>query len=305
MPISQASGASRRLINAGEIKNTGVELFLRSLAMETGDFDWNISAAWSRNRGEVIELTDGVESFVIAQGPSGGTVEARPGERMGNIYGRGFARSPQGDIIYDIVNVNGTDIVRPRLGTEIQLIGNYNPDWTAGLTNSFRYKNFDLRVFMDYRNGGTIYTHTGSLLYRSGIITETLANRENTFVPDGVLENADGSFRTNDIATTGQDWYRSYFPVVNIEANSYDATFLKLREVALGVNLRQWFGGTFLDKLHLSFFARNLWINTKEEALRHFDPEAIALYGGTLVPGFEIGQLPSPRTFGANLRIGL
>jgi len=302
--ISQASGASRRLINAGEIRNTGVEVYLNAKPIAARDFGWDATVAWSRNRGEVIRLTDEVESFVIAQGPAGGTVEARPGERMGNIYGRGFARSPDGDIIYDIVNVGGRDIVRPRMNTDIQLIGNYNPDWTAGVTNTFHYKNFDLRIFIDYRNGGTIYTHTGSLLYRSGIITETLPFRTEDFVPEGVLQNADGTFTPNTISTTGQDWYRAYFPVVNIEANSYDATFFKLREVSLGVDLKPWITHPLLNKVHLSFFGRNLWIKMKEDALRHFDPEAIAMFGGTLVPGFEVGQLPSPRSFGFNLRLG-
>lgn len=303
-PISQASGATSRLINAGKVKNTGVELYLKAKPLVGKDFEWNLMIAWSRNRGKVIELTEGVESFVIAQGPSGGTVEARPGGRMGDIYGRGFARSPQGDIIYDVVNVNGRDIVRPRSSSEIQLLGNYNPDWTAGITNSFSFKNIDFRIFFDYRSGGALYSYTNALLYRSGIITETLANRTTDFVPDGVLENADGSFTTNTISTTGQDWYRAFFPVVNIEANTFDASFLKLREISLGVDLKPWFKGIPFEGLYLSVFARNLWIKTKEDALRHFDPESLAQFGGTLVPGFEVGQLPSPRTFGFNLSVG-
>ncbi len=304
-PISQASGATARLINAGEVRNSGIELYIKGRPIENTDFSWDVKLAWSRNRGRVVELTEGVESFVIAQGPSGGTVEARPDGRLGDIYGRGFARSPQGAIIYDIVEVGGTNIVRPRTNSQIQLLGNYNPDWQAGLTNTFRFKNIDLRIFLDYRQGGRLYTHTGSLLYRSGIITESLPFREQNFVPEGVLENADGTFRTNDISTTGQDWYRSFYPVANIEANTYDATFLKLREISIGIDLKPWLKSLPVQRLYLSFFGRNLWIRSKERALRHFDPEALALNNGTLLPGFEVGQLPSPRVFGANLKIGL
>lgn len=304
VPISQASGASSRLINAGKINNSGVELYLKAGIVETKNFGWNTKLAWSRNRGKVEALVDGVESFVFASGPSGGTVEARPGGRMGDMYGRGFARSPQGDIIYDVVSVGGTDIVRPRLDSKIQKLGNYNPDWTAGLTNSIRFKNIDLRVLLDYRSGGLLYTHTGALLYRSGIITETLPFRTERFVPDGVLENADGSFTKNTISTTGQDFYRSYYPAANIEANSYDATFLKLREIAIGADLKNLLPNLPLEQLHLSVFGRNLFTNTKSDHLRHFDPESLALYGGTLLPGFEVGQLPSPRTYGFNLKVG-
>ncbi|MEM9932610.1 MAG: SusC/RagA family TonB-linked outer membrane protein [Bacteroidota bacterium] len=305
VPISQASGASTRLINAGEIKNSGVEVFLTAKPIVTKDFSWDISLAWSRNRGEVVELADGVESFVYATGPSGGTVEARPGDRMGDIYGRGFARSPEGDVILDIVNVNGVDIVRPRNGTEVLNLGNYNPDWSAGLTNTFRFRNISLNVFFDYRSGGNLYTYTSALLYRSGIITESLPFRESTFVPQGVIENPDGSFSQNTIATTGQDWYRANFPVFNIEANTYDNTWLKLREISLGADLKDWIPGELFENLYVGLFGRNLWIDTKSEALRHFDPESLAQFGGTLVPGFEVGQLPSPRTFGINVKVGL
>jgi len=74
--ISHASGATAKLINAGEIQSSGVEVLL------------------------ILELEEGVETFIIAQGPEGATIEARPGGLMGDIYGRGFARSPDGQIIY-------------------------------------------------------------------------------------------------------------------------------------------------------------------------------------------------------------
>ncbi|MEM1214323.1 MAG: SusC/RagA family TonB-linked outer membrane protein [Bacteroidota bacterium] len=304
VPISQASGAISRLINAGEINNSGVEVFFQATPVKTTNFSWDVAIAWSRNRSEVIELTNEVESFVIAQGPSGGTVEARPGGRMGDIYGRGFVRDGSGNIVYDVVEVGGRDIVRPRLDSEIKNLGNYNPDWTAGITNTINFKNFMFRALLDYRNGGLLYTHTGALLYRSGIITESLPFRTQDFVPDGVIENADGSFSTNTISTTGQDFYRSYFQAANIEANAYDATFIKLREIAIGVDLKPMFPNLPVQNLNLSLFGRNLWIKTKSEHLRHYDPEALALYGGTLLPGFEVGQLPNPRTYGVNLRVG-
>lgn len=303
-PISQASGAISRLINAGEVRNSGVEVFFNARPIDTGDFSWDVTLAWARNRGEVVSLTDGVESFIIAQGPSNATVEARPGERMGDIYGRGFVRDGSGNIVYDEVEVNGTTIVRPVLDSEIKKIGNYNPDWTAGITNTFNYKNVELRVFLDYRNGGTIFSQTNALLYRSGITTETLPFRFENFVPEGVVQNADGSFSTNTTSTTGQDFYRSFYQVANVEANSFDATFLKIREASLGIDLKPLINNLPLERLYLGVFGRNLLILTKDEGLRHFDPESMALFGGTFVPGFEAGQLPNPRTIGFNLNIG-
>ena len=226
-PVSSASGTSVRVFNAGEINSKGIEVLLRAKPVVREDFDWTSTFNFAKSRSEVIELADGIETLIIAQGPSGGTIEARPGGRMGDIYGRSFSRDDSGNIIYD--NIGG--FMRPRVNNEISKVGNYNPDWTLGLSNNFQYKNFNLNVFFDYRSGGDFYTLTGSQLYRSGSITETLDNRTTDFVPDGVVDNGNGAFVTNTETTTGYDWYRSYYDRENIEANTYDATFLKLREI--------------------------------------------------------------------------
>jgi len=306
LPISQASGASSSLINAGKIRNSGVEVLLKTQPVVTPDFTWDLTLNWARNRGRVEELAPGINSYVIGRGPSSGTVEARVGGRMGDIYGRGFVRSPEGAIVYDrIVPTNGAPFVRPRVSQEIKNIGNYNPDWTAGFINSFSYKNVNLRVFLDYRHGGMLYTQTGALLYRSGIITETLPGRETPLTPTGVLQNTDGSFTSNTITTTGQDYYRSYYAEENVEANTYDATFVKLREASLGIDLKPYLKKLPFTRVDLSIFGRNLFTVTKDRALRHFNPESFGFNTGTLVPGFEAGQLPNTRSYGFNLTIGL
>ena len=152
---------------------------------------------------------------------------------MGDLYGRGYVRDPQGNIILESVGGN----MRPIIDNNIKKLGNYNPDWTMGISNIFKYKNFDLNIFLDYRNGGEFYSLTGSQLYRSGSITESLPNRESDFVPDGVVENG-GTYTKNTGTTTGYDWYRANWDKNNIEANTYDTTFLKLRQVSLGIDLK-------------------------------------------------------------------
>lgn len=299
-PISAASGTAVRIFNAGEINSKGAEvlLTLRPLA-PSKKFDWTSTFNFATSRSEVVELADGIETLVIAQGPSGGTIEARPGGRMGDIYGRGFERDPSGNIIYD--NIGG--FMRPRLGNEIKKLGNYNPDWSLGFNNRFTYKNFSLNVFLDYRSGGDFYTITGSQLYRSGTVTESLENRESDFVPEGVVETGNGTFSPNTQSTTGYDWYRSYFDRNNIEANTYDATFLKLREISLGIDLAPYINNTSIQGLKVSIFGRNLATWTKEDFVRHFDPEVLSFTGSSYVPGFEIGQLPGAATFGFNLGV--
>jgi TonB-linked SusC/RagA family outer membrane protein len=298
-PISQSTGISSRRFNAGEIKSKGIEIILAAKPIVSENFNWKSTFNFSQNRSEVVSLTEGIETIIIASGPSGGTIEARPGGRMGDIYGRGFERDPQGNII--LQKIGG--LMRPKVSNEIKQLGNYNPDWTMGATNNFKYKNFNLNIFLDYRNGGEFYSGTGSQLYRSGSITETLPYREEDFVPNGVVSNGNGSFTQNTETTTGYDWYRSYWDASNVEANTYDATFLKLREISLGVDLLPYFKNTSFNKLSFSIFGRNLATWTRDSFARHFDPEVSSFNGSSFVPGFEIGQLPGAATYGFNLNI--
>ena len=298
-PISQASGVSFRRFNAGEINSRGIEVILAAKPIVLENFKWTSTFNFASSRSEVVSLADGIETLIIGEGPNGGTIEARPGGRMGDIYGRGFERDPEGSIVLE--NIGG--LMRPKISNDIKRLGNYNPDWTLGFTNSFNYKNFNLNIFLDYRNGGDFYTLTGSQLYRSGSITETLPFRTEDFVPDGVVANGSGGFTKNTQTTTGYDWYREYYRSDNIEANTYDATFLKLREISLGVDLKPYFENSFFEKISLSVFGRNLGTWTKESFLKHFDPEVLSFTGSGFLPGFEIGQLPGAATYGFNLNV--
>ena len=306
-PVSQASGATQKLINAGEIESQGFEILLNATPIVYEGFKWDVTLNWNMNRAKVVTLGPDIESFVIAQGPEGATIEARPGGLMGDIYGRGFARSPDGQIIYDEILKDGkpTGVVAPRLDNTKKKLGNYNPDWTMGVTNNFEYKGVQLKVFFDYRHGGDFYSLTASQLYRSGSITETLPYRESDITPAGVVENKDGSYSTSTLTSPGYDYYRNYYKRENIEANTYDATFLKLRELSLGADLTQYFDGLPFESLSVSFFGRNLWVWSKEDFLRHFDPEVLTFNGGSYVRGFETGQLPGTATYGFNIKIGI
>jgi len=298
-PISQSSGVSFRRFNAGEIKSKGIEVLLTAKPIVSKNFNWVSTFNFAKSKSEVVSLADGIETLIIASGPNGATIEARPGGRMGDIYGRGYERDPQGNII--LQNIGG--FMRPKVGSAIKNLGNYNPDWTLGMTNNFQYKNLNLNIFLDYRNGGDFYSLTGSQLYRSGSITETLPYRTENFVPNGVINNGNGSFTQNTQTTTGYDWYRSNWDAGNIEANTYDSTFLKLREISLGIDLKPYFKNSPFEKISFSLFGRNLATWTKDSFVRHFDPEVLSFNGSSFVPGFEIGQLPGAATYGFNLNV--
>lgn len=302
-----ATGYNSRIINAGKIQNQGIEIVaLANPIRKDNGFRWDVVANFTRNRGKVIELTEGLDTYTLT-GRNGAFIQARIGERMGNMYGAGFARvdDPNSPYFEEIIhNSTGT----PLRDSELVLQGNYNPDWMLGIQNSFSYKNFSFGFLFDVRYGGIVVSRTKTIGSTSGQLEETLFGRENGYdltvegngiISPGVIANGDGTFRPNDIKITSRNWHNRYYERNNVEAAKYDASFIKLREVIFGYNLpKKWFGNLPIEDVRLSVVGRNLALWTENP---HFDPETLSMSGGTLQPGVENMAFPSTRNFGFNL----
>ena len=295
LDISQATGSTSNVINAGKIQNTGIEIGLGITPVKNENIEWSLNANFSRNRGVVKELTEGINSYIIAQGPNGGTVEARVGERMGDMYGRGYLRSPDGEVVYDTTG-------SPILDTKIKKIGNYNPDWMLGLSTNLRFKNITLNALFDVRHGGTIYSMTNAIGMESGILAVSLPGRETGIVGQGVVQNTDGSYSPNTTVISAENWYYSNaFRRDNIEANSFDASYVKLREVSLNYRFpKKLINAANMQNISIGLVGNNLALWTK---VPNIDPETQSISGGTLLPGFEVLQLPSSRNYGVKLNV--
>jgi hypothetical protein len=304
-----ATGYNSRIINAGKIQNSGIEIvMLANPIKKQSGFRWDIVANFSRNRGKVLELTEGLDTYTLTE-RNGAFVQARIGERMGNIYGVGFARvedenSPYfGQIIH---NSTGT----PLRDSELKLQGNYNPDWMLGIQNNFTYKNFNLGFLFDIRYGGIVVSRTKTIGSTSGQLEETLLGRENGYdlsvegngiISPGVIQNADGTFTPNTIKITSRNWHNRYYERNNVEAAKYDASYVKLREVTLGYNIpRELIRKSPFEDIKISLVARNLALWTENP---HFDPETLSMSGGTLQPGVENMAFPSTRSIGFNINL--
>ncbi|HMQ50214.1 MAG TPA: SusC/RagA family TonB-linked outer membrane protein [Saprospiraceae bacterium] len=292
--VSGASGYESVFANAGKIKNSGVELILGVSPVRTADFEWNIMANFTANRSEVLELYGDLESYIIAQGPDGVTVDARPGGRMGDIYGNTYVHAPDGQIVY---NTNGLPLLGPR-----ESVGNYNPDWMLGLSSGISYKNLRLYGLFDIRQGGIIYSYTHAIGHESGILVSSLPGREEGIIGEGVVENPDGTYSPNTTLVDAETWYYGgVYPRENAEANSFDASYVKLRELSLAYSLpKKWLNKAGIGNLTLALVGNNLALWTD---VPNIDPEAQALNGGTLIPGFEVTQLPSTRSYGFKINL--
>ncbi|WP_340064725.1 SusC/RagA family TonB-linked outer membrane protein [Ascidiimonas aurantiaca] len=298
LPVANTSGFSSRIINAGEIQNRGVEIVLNTTPLQTDNFKWESTFNFTSARGEVKELIDDLNTYEIANNYL--SVQARVGGRMGDVYGTGFVtvNDPGSPFFGQVVhNEEGFSIRDPNL----KKLGNYNPDFTLGWQNTFTYKNFNLGFLFDWRHGGEIMSRTVLIGGTSGLMDFTAVGRETGIISEGVIQNADGSYRPNDVRLSGRDYYWWRYNRGNEEIGMFDASFLKLREVRFGYNLpSNVLKNTFINTMSISIVGRNLALWTENP---HFDPETISFNGGTLVPGVEDMALPSTRSMGLNINI--
>ncbi len=304
-----ATGYASRIINAGEIQNQGIEIVLNAKPIQNKNgFNWDFIANFTRTRGKVLELTEGLDAYTLTD-RNGAIIQARIGERMGNIYGVGFERveDPNSEFFGQIVhNSTGTPLRDP----ELKLQGNYNPDWMLGLQNNFSYKGISLGFLFDFRYGGIVVSRTKTIGSTSGQLAETIYGRENGYdlsvegngiISPGVVKNSDGSYSPNTIEITSRNWHNRYYERNNVEAAKYDATYLKLREVTIGYTIpKTVFGNMPIQDVRVSLVGRNLALWTENP---HFDPETLSMSGGTLQPGIENMAFPSSRSIGFNVNV--
>jgi TonB-linked SusC/RagA family outer membrane protein len=304
-----ATGYNSRIINAGKIQNQGIEIVaLANPIRRSNSFRWDVIANFTRNRGRVLELTEGLDTYTLTA-RNGAFIQARIGERMGNIYGVGFARveDPNSPFFGEIIhNATGT----PLRDAELVLQGNYNPDWMLGIQNNFSYKNLSFGFLFDIRYGGIVVSRTKTIGSTSGQLEETLLGRAdgydlsiegNGVISPGVIANGDGTFRPNDVKITSRNWHNRYYERNNVEAAKYDASFIKLREITIGYNLpKSWFRKVAFEDVKVSLVGRNLALWTENP---HFDPETLSMAGGTLQPGIENMAFPSTRSVGFNVNL--
>ncbi|HSP83370.1 MAG TPA: SusC/RagA family TonB-linked outer membrane protein, partial [Gillisia sp.] len=294
VPLDITTGYSSGVLNSGEVRNRGIELSLNGKVFKNDNFSWNSTVTWAKNWNRVMELAEGINNQQEIGSGGTATLLAKVGGTTTAIYGFGFVRSPDGQIVYD----NKGLAAYPQ---EIQYIGDANPDWRAGWLNNFKIGRVGLNVVLDGQYGGIIYSQTHHKLMEQGKLRATLMGRETGFiVGDGVVLNADGSYSPNTTEAITPDWYTRQYRRANIESNSFDASFIKLREVSLSYALpAQWLSRAGIGSLDLSLYGRNLAVLSDFPI---YDPETAALNGDTILPGIEMGQMPSPATYGINLR---
>ncbi len=307
VPVAPATGFSSKFTNVGNITNQGVEVLLGFLPVKTTDFTWDVSLNFARNQNRLVELFEGLDNFVFSTNNAGSvTVQATvegaiineeevDNAGFGDIYGTTYLTNENGDIIVD-------DNGLPQRTSEKVYLGNYQPDWTGGLSSSLTYKGLTFRFLIDARIGGQLYAGTDAGLDASGVSTNSLEYRESGIVFDGVVNTgtADAPIWTpNTTSITGQQYWGNY---AGVPSNYiFDQTNIRLREVGLNYTLpSSMFDNIFIESVNVGVVARNLLFFKND--LGNFDPES-SYSTSNFAQGMLYYNLPTLRSFGVNLNV--
>lgn len=306
--VPGTTGFNFQTLNVGDMRNEGIELQLRAIPVKAGDFSWETAVNFTRNVNTVekLELPGGVKEFALSGFSSGGYAMrtiAKEGEPFGLWQYTDYLRDPNGNLVVNPVN----GLLQPATSDSTDT-RNIQPDFNLGFINTFRYKNLSLSVNIQYQEGGTFHSGVFQELETPGKTRSTLYNnRQPWIVPGSVLDNGDGTYTTNTsvfIADPNQYWNN-----LGQQAYLLDATYIKLREVNLTYRLpSKWLEATPFSSASFSVIGRNLFLWTPEEN-QYSDPEQAQSQGlGTSqggFQGFDLGQIPSTRSYGFSLRFTL
>ena len=309
--IPTTSGYNNQIINAGEIRNSGVEALLTTTPLLTSDFRFDLNFNFAKNNNEVVSLAGEQESLRLGTSRYGGpgtvVTTADVGQPFGTIKGFTYLRDDQGRRVFDD---DGLALRGP-----IDILGVAVPDWQGGVSSTFRYKRLTLTGLVDMRFGGELFSALNATAYGSGLHQETLPGREEGFiVGEGVSrssctesENADGDLvlsgcSANTVQAQPQDYYGRIAGQVS-EQFVYDASFVKLREVNVSYRIpERLFASTPIQYATVSLVARNLWLIHSN--VPNLDPEA-SYRNDSQGIGLELAGVPQTRSLGINLNVRL
>lgn len=312
--IPTTTGYDNFYTNIGEISNKGVEIGLTVRPVQTKNFSWSVAGAFTKNKNIIVSLIDGLERAPLGGGFTGGISSwLEPGQPYGVLRGQAAAR-----------HTDGQFLIHQQTGVIVEAldqanIGDPNPEYKLGITNTFSYKGFSLMALFDMTKGGDIYSVTLSSLLGRGVTRDT-EDRMTGWVIPGVYANpADlqtallvggktiqnqTRITTNDLFFTGTTGSGGFAINSSDEFNIWDATVYRLRELTLGYDLPKSFVNRLkISAISLSLSARNLWyLAPNVPKYTNFDPE-VNSYGATSVQGIELSAAPTTKRLGLNLNV--
>ncbi|MFL0077584.1 SusC/RagA family TonB-linked outer membrane protein [Tenacibaculum maritimum] len=305
LPIAVSSGYNHQVVNGGEINTSGLEIMINSTPIKNKNFKWSTSFNFATNRAIIQNLPQANGRITLAYSriydSANQTVwfQVEEGGRIGDFYGTGYLKNENGDFIIDS---NGRYIA----DNTLKKLGNYNPDFTLGWNTDLTYKNWNLNFLFDWKQGGKLVSRTSALGNVGGQLAETSYRPDAGIIAQGVVNTGTANnpiYKPNTKAISAESYYRQFYDRNHEENNTYDASFLKLRQFALSYsfNLKNdRFGLKNGGDLTLSLIGRNLFSIAE---IPHLDPEQLAVQGNSFINGVEDMSYATTRSIG--FKVGL
>jgi hypothetical protein len=290
--ISNSSGFISQLINSGESRSDGIEMLLNLTPIRNDDLRWDFSFNASYNKTKVISLLSDEEgeSILVGNHVFNGYLYQVVGEEIGQLAGFGYKFDDQGRQIF-------ANDGRPLRSDEIKFFGSALPKWVGGITNTVRYKDFNLSFLIDFKLGGKMISGTNFNAVRHGLHKMTLPGRDTGVIGEGVNQAGE----PNTVATEPQTYWEVVRSQQLIEPIVYNSGFWKLRQITLGYDFQKFIPeNSFVQGVTLSLIANNVAILKKW--VPNIDPDSFA-YSSDNVSGLESTGVPTTRSLGFNLNV--
>lgn len=289
--VPPSTGYQYELVNAGNVENKGVELALNASVSQSKNFNWDVILNFSKNKNTIIELNEKTNIQLLSDASvSFLKVVAEVGGNYGDMLGYTYQRNESGQILVDD---NGI----PLRSEEMSNLGNYQPKWMMGLSNSFKIYGIDLGFMIDMRYGGKVFMGSLRTGAANGNLAMTLDGRDEAgLVVENAIVKSTGAANTKSISS--QDYWSGISSIT--EAWMYDATNVCFRELSIGYSLPKSITGKVkLSSIKLSLVGRNLFMISSKT--KGYNPEATYSTGNA--QGIEYATMPQLRSIGFNLNL--
>ncbi|QHS61361.1 SusC/RagA family TonB-linked outer membrane protein [Chitinophaga agri] len=280
--LANSTGYASTTINSAKMSTKGVEILLNLTPVKTKDFSWDMTINYTKLKQRVEQVSDKLGQTSI------GGIYAKNGEPWGLLFGTKYARTADGQL-----RINDAGL--PYASGEFEAVGNITPDWIGGITNQFRYKQFNLSFFFDTKQGGDVLNSDDGygLYYGTSKQTENRADR----VVAGV---SDATGAPNKQVVTGQAYFQQISGIT--EAFIQHASYIKLRNVSLSYTFSKGASRRIPFKdAAIVLTGRNLWIH-KDKSFTGGDPEVNSWGAGNGGLGVYTFSAPTSRSFDCTLK---
>jgi TonB-linked SusC/RagA family outer membrane protein len=304
--VPSVTGFASYLTNIGSVRNIGQEYELNTRNL-IGRFQWNTSFILTHNTNKIEALAPGQQQIIIPQGNNVTDQILRVGYALNSIYVlRTIGFLTQDDIIKNVArygaeqegdlkyqDTNGDGVISE---ADKVIVGHPSPDYTYGVTNTFKYKGFDLNVLVQGQWGGSVYSELGRALNRPG------QGRSDNHTADYV--NRWRSTTNQGDGRYGKTYSTYYSPITSATDNLFSSDYVRVRNITLGYNLKTVIKTSVIQGARIYFTLENFFGHDKYA--NGLNPDAVntsSSSNSAFPAAGDYGGIPLPKAliFGLNV----